>query len=311
MISRAVEPKSGGNPRADELRRLRLEFERQAKELSEARQQQLATAEVLKAISRSNFDLQIVLSTLVESAARLCGANLAQIFRWDGAYLRWAAGYALSPEFLETQRERTYRIGRDSAVGRTALNMRVTIIDDALTDPEYGYKEHARIGDIRTILGVPLLRSGELMGVLALVHHRVEPFTEKQIELVTIFADQAVIAIENARLFEQLETRNRELTEALEQQVATGTILHAIAWFDGTAKNSNIIDPRNMTVWGRRSVQNMFGVLNMGFVLTEQQYQEELAKRREYLERTQTWNSVIGCPACFDRPAAPPAGGGN
>ena len=133
----------------------------------------MRTAEVLKAISRSNFDLQAVLNTLTESAVRLCGADLGQIFRWDGTYLRWAAGYALSPEFLETQRQRFYRIGRDSLVGRTAFNMRVTIIDDALADPEYGYKDHARIGNIRTILGVPLLRSGELIGVLALVRQRV------------------------------------------------------------------------------------------------------------------------------------------
>ena len=104
--------------------------------------------------------------------------------------------------------------------------------------------------------------------------------------------------------------RNYQYDENHTPILPKGTILHAIAWFDGTAKNSNIIDPRNMTVWGRRSVQNMFGVLNMGFMLTEQQYQEELAKRREYLERTQTWNGVIGCPGCFDRPA-PATGGGN
>jgi len=212
-----------------ELSRLRNEVELLRRELAEAREQQAATAGVLKAISRSNFDLQAVLNTLVESAARLCGANFAQIFRWDGNDLRWAAGYAFSPEFLETQRKLAYRPGRQSLVARTALNMRVTVIDDALADPEYAYKEYAKIGNYRTMLGVPLLRSGELIGVLALVHQRVEPFTERQIELVTTFADQAVIAIENARLFEESQARNRELTEALEQQTATGTILRAIA----------------------------------------------------------------------------------
>ncbi|QIG51292.1 GAF domain-containing protein [Nordella sp. HKS 07] len=228
MVSKS-QSKRGRNPVTQELARLKGEVDLRKRELAEARQQQSATAEVLKAISRSDFDLQTVLDTVVELAARLCGANLGQIFRWDGTLLRWAAGYALSPEFLETQRERTYRLGRDSMVGRTALNRRVTIIDDAWSDPEYGYKENAKIGNIRTMLGVPLLRSGELIGVLALVHLKVEPFTDRQIELVTTFADQAVIAIENARLIDALQARNRDITEALDQQIATGAILRTIA----------------------------------------------------------------------------------
>lgn len=222
-------PKAVREQAPGKLARLEEEVELGRRELSEARRQQSATAEVLKAISRSDFDLQAVLNSVVESAARLCGANLGQIFRWDGTLLRWAAGYALSPQFLETQRERVYRLGRDSLVGRTALNMRATVIDDALADPEYGYKENARVGNIRTMLGVPLLRSGGLIGVLALVHLKVEPFTDRQIELVTTFADQAVIAIENARLFEALQARNREISEALDQQMATGAILRTIA----------------------------------------------------------------------------------
>ncbi|TMJ34454.1 MAG: GAF domain-containing protein, partial [Alphaproteobacteria bacterium] len=141
----------------------------------------------------------------------------------------WAAGFGASPEYLETQRERVYRPGTDSLAGRTALNMRVTVIDDAWEDPEYGYKDLARLGNFRTMLGVPLLRSGDLIGVLGLVHQHVEPFTDRQIEMVTTFADQAAIAIENTRLFEELQARNRELTEALEQQTATGTILRSIA----------------------------------------------------------------------------------
>ncbi len=214
---------------AIENARLFEELQTRNRDLTEALEQQTATAEVLKAISRANFDLPTVLNTLVESAARLCGAGIGQLFRWDGNCLRWAAGYALSPEYLEVQRDRVYQIGRDSLVGRTALNMGVTIIDDALADPDYEYKDHAKIGELRTILGVPLTRSGELIGVLALARQRVEAFTDRQIELVTTFADQAVIAIENARLFEELQTRNRELTEALEQQVATGAILRTIA----------------------------------------------------------------------------------
>lgn len=228
MVSKS-QPRPGRRQASDELGRLQHEIEQRNQELSEARQQQSATAAVLKAISRSDFDLQAVLNTVVELATRLCGASFGQMFRWDGTHLHWAAGYALSPEFFETQRDRVYRLGRDSLSGRTALNMRVTVIDDAWEDPEYGYKDHARIGNLRTMLGVPLLRSGELIGVLGLVHQRVEPFTDRQIELVTTFADQAVIAIENARLFEEVQARNRELTEALEQQTATGAILRTIA----------------------------------------------------------------------------------
>jgi GAF domain-containing protein len=229
VTSKTPQRKPGGGERAQELRRLRLKVEQQARDLSEAREQQVATAEVLKSISGANFDLQAVLDTLVESATRLSGAKLGQIFRWDGTYLRWAAGYALSPEFLKTQKQLAYRPGRNSLVARTALNMRVTLIEDVRADPDYEYKEDARIGGVRTILGVPLLRSGELIGVLALDHERVNGFTERQIELAATFANQAVIAIENARLFEEVQARNRELTEALEQQVATATILRSIA----------------------------------------------------------------------------------
>jgi len=212
-----------------EVARLQAEIDLCSRELAEARQQQSAMAEVLKAISRSDFDLQAVLNAVVESASRLCGASFGQLYRWDGTLLHWAAGYALTPEFLDTQRDRTYQPGRDSLSGRTALNMRVTVIDDAWEDPEYGYKDHARIGNFRTMLGVPLLRSGELIGVLGLVHQHVEPFTDRQIELVTTFADQAVIAIGNARMFEELQARNRDITEALDQQTATGAILRTIA----------------------------------------------------------------------------------
>jgi GAF domain-containing protein/anti-sigma regulatory factor (Ser/Thr protein kinase) len=209
--------------------RLFDEVKSRTAELTEALQQQTATSEVLKAISRSTFDLEAVLNTLVESAARLCGANVAQIFRWDGTRLRWAAGFALSPEYLDVQRDRIYLPGRDSLVGRTALNRQTTLILDIQSDPEYGYKDHAKIGNLRTILGVPLLRSGELIGVIALARQQVEPYTDKQVALVTTFADQAVIAIENARLFEEVQARNRELTEALEQQTATSGILRVIA----------------------------------------------------------------------------------
>jgi GAF domain-containing protein len=209
--------------------RLFEETKARTAELAEALQQQTATADVLKAISRSTFNLQAVLNTLVESAARLCNADLAQIFQWDGARLRWSAGFALTPEYLDIQRDREYLPGRDSLVGRVALSRQNTFILDVQADPEYAYKDHAKIVKVRTLLGVPLLRSGELIGVIVLARQRVEPYTDKQVELVTTFADQAVIAIENARLFKEVQARNRELTETLEQQTATSEILGVIS----------------------------------------------------------------------------------
>src|SRR5262249_42709207 len=133
--------KRGKDESAQDPRRLRRNVEQQARELAEAREQQLATAEVLKAISRSDFNLESVLTALIGSAARLCGANFGQIFRWDGTALRWAAGFALTPEFRETQRHLVYRPGRETLVARTALELRVTVIEDALADPEYAHKE--------------------------------------------------------------------------------------------------------------------------------------------------------------------------
>src|SRR5262245_45066349 len=133
MVSRSLPPQASGETFGPQN-----VIEQLTRELSEARQQQSAMAEVLKAISRSDFDLQMVLNSVVESATRLCGASFGQLFKWDGAHLRWAAGYALTPEFLETQRDRVYRPGRESLSGRTALNMRATVIEDAWEDPEYG-----------------------------------------------------------------------------------------------------------------------------------------------------------------------------
>src|SRR5689334_152022 len=126
--SKKLRRKAGVSKSADELRRLRLKVERQARQLSEAHKQQTATSGILRAIAGSPTDLQPVLNAVVESATRLCGATFGQIFKWDGTLLRWAAGFALAPEFLELQRDRVYKPGRGSLVARTALEMRVTII---------------------------------------------------------------------------------------------------------------------------------------------------------------------------------------
>src|SRR5262249_18573515 len=207
------------------------EVARVTRERDEALQQQAATAEVLKVISRSKFDLSKVLNTLVESVARLCEADKGAIFRPTGkdASFYVAASCRHTPEYDEYQKNLTFAPGRSGVVGRVLLEGKSVQIPDVLADPEYTLREIARVGDFRTILGVPLLREGVPIGVFALHRAAVRPFTEKQIKLVETFADQAVIAIENVRLFEAEQQRTRELAESLEQQAATSDVLRVIS----------------------------------------------------------------------------------
>ena len=199
---------------AIENTRLLKELRQRTDDLSESLQQQTATADVLKVISRSTFDLQTVLDTLVQSAARLCEADMGAILRLKESTYQHAAGYGMSADFHEFMTTMRLEPGKGTVAGRAALAGKVVQVPDVLNDPDYVLSDAMKKIAARTLLGVPLLREGISIGVIVLMRKTVRTFTNRQIELATTFADQAVIAIENVRLFDEIQDKSRQLEMA-------------------------------------------------------------------------------------------------
>src|ERR1700730_10466836 len=214
---------------AMENARLLGELRERTGDLQESLEYQTATSDVLKVISRSPVDIGAVLEFVCETAARLCQVTEASIFRLENGVYRWAIGFGINPTYRAIEENAAIAPGTGTLVGRVALGGKTVHILDGLADPLYEAKDDLRVAKVHTMLGVPLLRDGLAIGVICLARQSIEAFTDKQIELVSTFADQAVIAIENVRLFDEVRERTRDLQESLEYQTATSDVLKVIS----------------------------------------------------------------------------------
>src|SRR6516225_8040235 len=206
------------------------EVARLARELNEAHEQQVATADVLKVISRSRTDVQPVFDMIAESARRLCDGQFCFVYRFDGQLLHFVAHHSLTPQVLEMNR-RSYPAppSRKSAAARAILERRFVQVPDINADPDYVLGAMAAVGKYRSVVAVPIIRDDLAIGSIAVARAQAGVLPDPQVELLKAFADQAAIAIENVRLFEAEQQRTRELSESLEQQTATSDVLRVIS----------------------------------------------------------------------------------